>query len=193
LTIYVNDDNIKNRTHSVFENEGRETFMRQQAYSLLVDNNPGVLSRIAGLFSRRGYSIDSITAGATADPRFTRITVVATGDEQILSQIEKQVRKLEDVIKIKLLTERDSVFRELIMVKIQADKNTRIELISIAEIFRAKIIDVDVDSVIIELTGNQSKLEGFLKLLEGYEILEVARTGIAGLARGMKDITYLTE
>lgn len=193
MTIYVNDDNIKNRTHSVFENEGRETFMRQQAYSLLVDNNPGVLSRIAGLFSRRGYSIDSITAGATADPRFTRITVVATGDEQILSQIEKQVRKLEDVIKIKLLTERDSVFRELIMVKIQADKNTRIELISIAEIFRAKIIDVDVDSVIIELTGNQSKLEGFLKLLEGYEILEVARTGIAGLARGMKDITYLTE
>jgi len=167
--------------------------MRQQAYSLLVDNNPGVLSRIAGLFSRRGYSIDSITAGTTADPRYTRITVVATGDEQILSQIEKQVRKLEDVIKIKLLTEKDSVFRELIMVKIQADKNTRIELISIAEIFRAKIIDVDVDSVIIELTGNQSKLEGFLKLLEGYEILEVARTGIAGLARGMKDITYLNE
>ena len=93
--------------------------MRKQVYSLLVDNTPGVLSRIAGLFSRRGFSIDSITAGVTADVRFTRITVVASGDERILSQIEKQVRKLEDVLEIKLLKDEESVYRELIPCKNQ--------------------------------------------------------------------------
>ena len=99
--------------------------MRKQVYSLLVDNTPGVLSRIAGLFSRRGFSIDSITAGVTADPRFTRITVVASGDERILSQIEKQVRKLEDVLEIKLLNDEEAVYRELILVKIKADATLR--------------------------------------------------------------------
>ena len=110
----------------------------QRVYSLLVDNNPGVLSRISGLFSRRGYSIDSITAGVTADPRFTRITIVASGDELILSQIEKQVRKLEDVIEIKVLDPADSVYRELIMAKIRADRSERAEIISVADIFRAR-------------------------------------------------------
>ena len=162
--------------------------MRQQVYSLLVDNNPGVLSRIAGLFSRRGYSIDSITAGTTMDSRYTRIVVTATGEERILSQIEKQVRKLEDVVKITLLAENESVFRELIMVKIRANATQRVELISIAEVFRAKIVDVEAESMMIELTGSQSKLEGFLNLLTGYEILEVARTGLTGLSRGIKDV-----
>ena len=165
--------------------------MRRQVFSLLVDNNPGVLSRIAGLFSRRGYSIDSITAGMTADPRFTRITVVASGDELILSQIEKQVRKLEDVREIKVLKDDESVFRELIMVKVRVNAQQRNEVISVADIFRAKIVDVDKESLMIELTGNQSKLEAFLNLLDGYEILELARTGITGLARGLKDVTYL--
>lgn len=164
--------------------------MRRQVFSLLVDNNPGVLSRIAGLFSRRGYSIDSITAGMTADPRFTRITVVASGDELILSQIEKQVRKLEDVREIKVLKDDESVFRELIMVKVRVNAHQRNEVISVADIFRAKIVDVDKESLMIELTGNQSKLEAFLNLLDGYEILELARTGITGLARGSKDVTY---
>ena len=158
--------------------------MRSQVFSLLVDNNPGVLSRIAGLFSRRGYSIDSITAGATTDTRFTRITVVASGDELILSQIEKQVRKLEDVVDIKVLKDGESVYRELIMVKLRANASQRGEIISVADIFRAKIVDVEEDSLIIELTGTQSKLEAFLNLLRGYEILELARTGITGLARG---------
>ena len=112
--------------------------MRSQVFSLLVDNNPGVLSRIAGLFSRRGYSIDSITAGATTDTRFTRITVVASGDELILSQIEKQVRKLEDVVDIKVLKDGESVYRELIMVKLRANASQRGEIISVADIFRAK-------------------------------------------------------
>ena len=165
--------------------------MRKQVYSFIVDNTPGVLSRIAGLFSRRGYSIDSITAGVTADPRFTRITVVATGDEVILSQIEKQVRKLEDVREIKLLKDDDSVYRELIIVKVRVDASHRAEVISLADIFRAKVVDVEKECLMIELTGNQSKLEASLNLLDGYEILELARTGITGLARGLKDVTYL--
>lgn len=165
----------------------------KRVYSLLVDNNPGVLSRISGLFSRRGYSIDSITAGVTADPRFTRITIVASGDELILSQIEKQVRKLEDVIEIKVLDPEDSVYRELIMVKIGADRAERAEIISVADIFRAKIVDVEKESLIVELTGTQSKLDAFLNLLEGYEILELARTGITGLNRGIKNVTLIDQ
>ena len=165
----------------------------QRVFSLLVDNNPGVLSRVSGLFSRRGYSIDSITAGVTADPRFTRITVVSSGDELILSQIEKQVRKLEDVIEIKVLQPEDSVYRELIMVKVRANKTERTEIISVADIFRAKIVDVEKDSLMVELTGNGSKVDAFLELLEGYEILELARTGITGLQRGIKDVIVIDQ
>ena len=165
----------------------------QRVFSLLVDNNPGVLSRISGLFSRRGYSIDSITAGVTADPRFTRITIVSSGDELILSQIEKQVRKLEDIIEIKVLEPSDSVYRELIMVKVKANKSERSEVISVADICRAKIVDVEKDSLMVELTGTQSKLDAFLNLLGGYDILELARTGITGLNRGMKDVTLIDQ
>lgn len=163
----------------------------KRVLSLLVNNNPGLLSRIAGLFSRRGYNVDSITAGVTADPRFTRITIVTSGDELILSQIEKQVRKLEDVIEIKVLEPDESVYRELIMVKIRANAAERAEVISLADIFRAKVVDVEKESMMIELTGNQSKLEAFLNLLDGYEILELARTGITGLKRGIKDVTFI--
>ena len=163
----------------------------RRVFSLLVDNNPGVLSRIAGLFSRRGYNVDSITAGTTADPRFTRITIVTSGDELILSQIERQVRKLEDIIEIKELKPEESVYRELIMVKIRADASQRSEVISLADIFRAKVVDVEKECLMVELTGNQSKLEAFLNLLDGYEILELARTGITGLARGIKDVTFI--
>ena len=165
----------------------------QRVFSLLVDNNPGVLSRVSGLFSRRGYSIDSITAGVTADPRFTRVTIVSSGDELILSQIEKQVRKLEDIIEIKVLDPEDSVYRELIMVKVRANKTERTEIISVADIFRAKIVDVEKDSLMVELTGNGSKVDAFLELLEGYEILELARTGITGLQRGIKDVTVIDQ
>ena len=167
--------------------------MQKKVFQLLVDNTSGVLSRIAGLFSRRGYNIESITAGVTADPRFTRITIVASGDELILSQIEKQVRKLEDVIEIKVLQPEDSVYRELIMVKVRANKTERTEIISVADIFRAKIVDVEKDSLMVELTGNGSKVDAFLELLEGYEILELARTGITGLQRGIKDVTVIDQ
>ena len=160
----------------------------QRVFSILVDNNPGLLSRVAGLFSRRGYNVDSITAGVTEDPNITRITIVASGDELILSQIEKQVSKLEDVREIKVLKSGESVIRELIMVKVRVDAAHRGEIISIADVFRAKIVDVEKESLVVELTGSQSKLEAFLNLLDGYEILELARTGIIGLGRGVDNV-----
>ncbi|MFP3154545.1 acetolactate synthase small subunit [Lachnospiraceae bacterium ZAX-1] len=164
--------------------------MRKRALSILVENTPNVLSHVSGLFSRRGYNIDSISAGITADPRFTRITIVASGDEFILEQIEKQLAKLEDVLDIKQLEEGKSVFRELILVKIRAKDTDRQAIISVTDIFRANIIDVTHDSLVIELTGAQSKLSAFLELVEGYEILELARTGITGLTRGSSDVAY---
>ena len=162
----------------------------QRVFSLIVDNNPGVLSRISGLFTRRGYSIDSISAGVTADPRFTRITIVAQGDELILSQIEKQVAKLEEIRRVKVLRPEDSVYRELIMVKVKANKAERAEIISVVDIFRAKVVDVEKESLMVEMTGAQSKIEAFLNMLDGYEILEVARTGITALSRGSDDIAH---
>lgn len=165
--------------------------MRKKVFQLLVDNTSGVLSRISGLFSRRGYNIESITAGVTADPRFTRITIVASGDDEILDQIEKQVAKLVDVRDIKVLEPDNSVYRELALIKVKTDNERRQGVIAVADIFRAKIIDVASDSLIIELTGNQEKIDAFINLLEGYEILELARTGIAGLGRGTENVTYL--
>ncbi|MBR5248210.1 MAG: acetolactate synthase small subunit [Lachnospiraceae bacterium] len=165
--------------------------MQKKVFQLLVDNTSGVLSRISGLFSRRGYNIESITAGTTEDPRFTRITIVTSGDTAILEQIEKQVGKLVDVREIKELKPDESVYRELILIKIKACAEQRQGVIAVTDIFRVKIIDVSTDSLIIELTGNQSKIEAFINLLEGYEILEIARTGIAGLGRGSENVTYL--
>ena len=165
--------------------------MQKKVFQLLVDNNSGVLSRISGLFSRRGYNIDSITAGPTSNPKYTRITIVASGDEDILEQIEKQVGKLIDVRVIWELEADSSVYRELILIKVRAGENERQAIVAVTDIFRAKIIDVDKDSMIIELTGNQSKIDAFLDLLGGYEILEIARTGIAGLKRGSDGVVRL--
>ncbi|MCI8693238.1 MAG: acetolactate synthase small subunit [Lachnospiraceae bacterium] len=165
--------------------------MQKRVFQLLVNNTSGVLSRIAGLFSRRGYNVESITAGATAAPRITRITIVASGDEEILEQIEKQLAKLEDVRNIRELKPEASVFRELLMIKVRATPDQRQSVIAIADIFRAKIIDVSPESLMIELTGNQQKIDAFIGLLDGYEILEQARTGIAGLGRGTDQIVYI--
>ena len=165
--------------------------MQKKVFQLLTDNTSGVLSRISGLFSRRGYNIESITAGVTADPRYSRITIVASGDDEILEQIEKQVIKLVDVRDIKELKPGKSVFRELILVKVKATAEQRKNIITIAGSFRAKIIDFAAESLIIELTGDQQKLEAFIGLMQDYGILELARTGIAGLGRGTDSITYL--
>ena len=165
--------------------------MRKQVLSLLVDNTPGVTSRISGLFSRRGYNIDSFSSGVTSDPKYTRITIVATGDELILEQIQKQLAKLEDVRDIKVLEDGTSVTRELILVKIRALDTQRQAIVNVADIFHGKIVSVTKDSMIVELTGTQSKLDAFMDLLGGYEILELARTGLTGLTRGSSDVVYL--
>lgn len=167
--------------------------MRKVVFSMLVDNTSGVLSRIAGLFSRRGYNIDSLTVGVTADPRYSRATVVARGDRNILDQIEKQLKKQVDVIDIKRLEPDSSICRELIMIKLKVNEENRPAIISVANIFRAKIIDVARESLLIELTGNQSKIAAFLDLLSEYEILELARTGITGLSRGTFDVKMYDE
>lgn len=165
--------------------------MQKRVFQLIANNTSGVLSRITGLFSRRGYNIESITAGVTFDPRFSRVTIVASGDEEILEQIEKQLAKLVDVRSIKELKPEESVYRELVMIKVRAAAEQRQSVIAVADIFRAKIVDVSPDSLMIELTGNQQKIDAFIGLLEGYDILELARTGIAGLGRGTEHVTYL--
>ena len=167
--------------------------MRKQVLSLLVENNPGVTSRISGLFSRRGYNIDSFSSGVTAYPKYTRITIVASGEEEILEQIEKQVEKLEDVLDLKTLKPGSSVTRELILVKIRAKDTQRQAIMNVTEIFHGKVVDVTHDSMVIELTGHQDKLDAFLDLLDGYEILELARTGITGLTRGSSDVRFLDQ
>lgn len=168
--------------------------MRKMVLSMLVDNTAGVLSRVAGLFSRRGYNIDSLTVGETEDPAFSRMTVVVSGDDQILEQIRKQLNKLEDVRDVHELLPEESVCRELILVKVQANVKDRQAIIAVADIFRAKIVDVALDSMMMELTGNQAKLDAFIKLLDGFTIKEIVRTGITGLTRGAGDIAnYLDD
>ena len=163
----------------------------KKVYSLLVENTSGVLSRVAGLFSRRGYNITSLTVGETTDPRYSRMTVVAEGDEQILEQIKRQVGKLIDVVDIKDLEPDVSVNRELILVKVRVLDEQRQSVIAMADVFRGKVVDVGLDSMIIELTGQQNKLDAFIRLLRDFEILELARTGITGLSRGSDDVRYL--
>ena len=158
--------------------------MRHAVFSILVENSAGVFSRVAGLFSRRGYNIDSLTVGETTDPKVSRMTVTVTGDDDVLEQIEKQLSKLIDVKEVVELPAEASVCRELVLVKVECDTTRRQEIIAISDIFRANIVDVSTESVIIELTGAQSKLNAFIELLNGFKITELARTGITGLARG---------
>ncbi|WOO36170.1 MULTISPECIES: acetolactate synthase small subunit [Clostridia] len=168
--------------------------MKKMVLSILVDNTAGVLSRVSGLFSRRGYNIDSLTVGVTQDPLYSRMTVVVNGDDQILEQIGKQLLKLEDVREVRELLPEESVCRELILVKVLASIEERQAVIAVADIFRAKIVDVAMESLMIELTGNQAKIDAFIKLLEGFTIKEMVRTGITGLARGSGDIAdYLDD
>ena len=162
--------------------------MKQIVLSLLVDNNPGVLARVAALFSRRGYNIDSLTAGVTNNPKYTRITVAVSGDDQILKQIRNQIGKLEEVRRTIVLDDKESVCRELVLVKVMADKKDKQDIIAIADVFRAKIVDVGASSVMIELTGTQNKLDAFLNLMADFEVLEMVRTGLTGLGRGMSTL-----
>ncbi|MBE5945811.1 MAG: acetolactate synthase small subunit [Lachnospiraceae bacterium] len=158
--------------------------MKKMVLSLLVDNTSGVLSRVSGMFSRRGYNIDSLSVGVTENPKYSRMTVAVSGDDRILSQIKKQLLKLEDVISITELKDGESVCRELILVKIKTTLEERQQIISLADVFRAKVVDVSKDSVMIEITGNISKVEAFITLLDGFTIEEMVRTGLTGLTRG---------
>ena len=158
--------------------------MDRLVLSLLVENNPGVLNRVAGLFSRRGYNIESISVGQTNIKGMSRMTVVSTGDEQILTQIEKQLGKLVEVVEIEKLEPDDSVYRELVLIKVDANADQRTNINSIVDIFRAHIIDVSPTSLIIEVTGNTRKVNQLLTMLNGFNVTEIARTGLAGMHRG---------
>jgi len=158
--------------------------VKQIVLSILVENTPGVLSRVSGLFTRRGYNIDSITASPTQNEKFTRMTIAVSGDDMILLQIKNQLSKLEDVVKIFELKQNESVCRELILIKVRASKAEKQEIITIADIFRAKVVDVSSDTLMMELTGNVSKIEAFINLINDFEILELVRTGATGLTRG---------
>ncbi len=152
--------------------------------SILVENHAGVLSRVVGLFSRRGYNIDSLSVGVTEDPSFSRITIVARGDDMIIDQIRKQVEKLVDVTEIIELNPDESVYRELALIKVSASPRERTEIVGIVEVFRANIIDVSCSAMTIEITGDQSKILAFTELMAPYGIKEIVRTGLTALERG---------
>ena len=163
----------------------------KKIYSVLVENRSGVLCKVAGLFSRRCFNIDSLAVGETDDKNVSCMTIVSSGDKRTMEQIEKQLEKLEDVLDIKKLEPGLSVTRELILVKIRAKDTERQAVMNVTEIFHGKIVDVTHDSMVNELVGHQDKLDAFLDLLSGYEILELARTGITGLTRGSSDVVFL--
>ena len=165
--------------------------MKKRWISLYVENQVGVLSKISGLFSGKSYNLESLTVGRTEDPTISRMTIETNSDEETYEQIKKQLAKLVDVRDIKELKPDESVRRELMLVKIRVNENERRNVIAISDVFRGRIVDVGQESLIVELTGNQSKLEGFLNLVQGYEILELARTGVTGLSRGVHDVRYL--
>jgi len=161
--------------------------------SALVENHPGVLSRVAGLFSRRGFNIDSLVVGTTETPDISRMTIVVEGDEHVVEQVKKQLNKLVDVIKVSTIAPEDSVSRELVLIKVDADIQTRKDIVSIAEIFRANIVDVSKKSMIIELTGDKDKITAFEELLRPFGIKELVRTGIIAMNRGNKTIKIEEE
>ncbi|MEW6556999.1 MAG: acetolactate synthase small subunit [Elusimicrobiota bacterium] len=152
--------------------------------SVLVENKPGVLARIATLFAARGYNIDSLAVGETDDPTTSRMTIVVRGDEKILEQVEKQLNKLVDVIKLNDFMNVDHIERDLVLIKVKADKNTRNEILQIVDIFRAKIIDVSANAVIVEMTGDEDKIQALVNMLKPFGVKEMARTGIIAMARG---------
>jgi len=158
--------------------------MKQHIISVLVENRAGTLSRVSGLFSRRGFNIDSLTVGETEDPSISRMTIAVTGDERVLEQIIKQLSKLVDVIAVRELDPSSCLRREIILVKIGVDEKSRPAVIEIAGIFRARVVDVSQSTITIEATGNLEKINGLLLLLRPYGILELARTGLVALERG---------
>ena len=162
---------------------------KQFILGVLVANHAGVLTRISGLFSRRNYNIDSLNVAETENPKLSRMTIIARGDEYIKAQIEKQLAKLHDVKKVEILPLDDTVIREHLLIKIKVTKKTRSELVESVNIFRGKVVDFNVDSVTVEITGESSKLDAFIKFASEFGIVEMCRAGALAVKRGMAPLS----
>ena len=167
--------------------------MDKHVLSVLVKNSSGVLSRVSGLFSRRGYNIDSLTVGRTEDQNISRMTIALNGDEDVLEQVKKQLNKLEDVICVTDLNDNESVYRELVLIKVRANAENRAAINETVKIFRSKIIDHSTNTLTIELTGDEDKVSALISLMEEYGIEELVRTGITALQRGEKTLKKSVE
>ena len=167
--------------------------MEKHVLSALVKNSSGVLSRVSGLFSRRGYNIDSLTVGRTEDPLISRMTITLMGDDNVLEQVKKQLNKLEDVVSVIDFKANESVYRELVLIKVKANAENRAAINETVKIFRSKIIDLSTDTLTIELTGDEDKISALINLMEEYGIEELVRTGVTALQRGEKTIKNSVE
>ncbi len=163
------------------------THRHKHSISILVENHPGVLVRVAALFARRGYNIESVSVGATQDPMLSRITIVVTGNDAVIEQVTKQLHKLIEVIKVSDITHTDTVDRELVLIKVSAKAGDRHEILAIADTFRANVIDVAETSLVVEATGQPDKLTALENLLRRYGIIETVRTGKVVLVRGAQN------
>lgn len=163
--------------------------MTSHVLALLVEDKPGLLTRVAGLFSRRGFNINSLAVGPSDTPGLSRITVVVDVDELPLEQVTKQLNKLINVIKIVELEPNQAVLREHMLIKVKADQNTRSQILEMVDLFRAKIVDVTTEVLVIEATGNTQKVEAFLKVLEPYGVKEIVQSGMVAIGRGSKSLT----
>ena len=157
--------------------------------SLLVEDKPGLLTRVAGLFARRGFNIESLAVGKTEIPGLSRITVVVDVEDLPLEQVTKQLNKLVNVLKIVELEPEQSVAREHMLIKVRVDNSTRSQVLEAVSLFRARVVDVATDALVIEVTGNSAKISAFLKVLEPYGIKELAQSGLLAIGRGSKSIT----
>ena len=157
---------------------------KKYTISALVSNKSGVLTRVSGMFTRRGYNIESLTVCATEDPEISRLTIIIIGDEYMLYQMIKQMDKLEDVLKIGCANEFDCVYRDLALIKVTAQPEDRRLILEATEIYKAKVVDLSPDTMILEITGDPDKIEAFIKVIKPYGILEMQRTGVTVLARG---------
>lgn len=161
--------------------------MSKKVFSLLVEDNAGVVSRITGLFNRRSYGIDSISAGSTDDPKLARVTIATHGDDEVLDQIAKQLAKLEEVIQIRVLDPGNAIIRNLVLIRVRVSEAERAQFIAASEVFRANVVDIALDSLTFEITGSDDKVQAFMRLMGQDRIMRVATTGVTGLTRGMAD------
>lgn len=160
--------------------------MNKHTLSVTVENRPGVLTRVATLFRRRGYNIDSLTVGTTENPSISRMTIVVQGDDAVIEQVSKQLYKLVDVIKVVDITHEGTVDRELVLIKVKADSSVRAEIVQIVDIFRARIVDIGKNTLIIEATGDQRKIDALEDSFRPFGIVELVRTGKVAMVRGSK-------